>query len=96
MHNLPIVFLQKGQDALVPTPLSHPFFLLLTYKLDSLYPYSSALYDCDCAYASVMREAVPTAKSSVAYRYTDDRRNDPIIPTAGSFFSVRSDKCMWG
>ena len=37
---------------------------------------------------SVIKEAAPSLKSSVAYSYLDDRRDDSILPTNGSLFSV--------
>ncbi|CAM9337543.1 unnamed protein product [Discosporangium mesarthrocarpum] len=35
---------------------------------------------------SIIAESRPSVKGSVAYTYTGDGRDDPIMPTAGSFF----------
>lgn len=37
-----------------------------------------------------MREAHPSYKSSVRYKFVDDRRDHPLLPTQGTYFSVRA------
>jgi hypothetical protein len=37
---------------------------------------------------SIMREAQPSYKSAVRYKFVDDRRDHPLLPTNGSYFSV--------
>lgn len=34
-----------------------------------------------------MREATPSLKSAFKYKFIDDRRNDGVLPTGGTFFS---------
>ncbi len=36
---------------------------------------------------SIMREATPSLKSAIRYKFTDDKRNDRVLPTDGTFFS---------
>lgn len=36
-----------------------------------------------------MREAHPSYKSAVRYKFVDDRRDHPLLPTQGTYFSVR-------
>ncbi|GAB5034459.1 sorting and assembly machinery component 50 putativ [Nannochloropsis oceanica] len=36
---------------------------------------------------SIMREATPSLKSAFKYKFIDDRRNDGVLPTGGTFFS---------
>lgn len=38
---------------------------------------------------SIMREAHPSYKSAVRYKFVDDRRDHPLLPTQGTYFSVR-------
>lgn len=43
------------------------------------------------AYAAslgVVADARPSTKSSVKYTFTDDRRDDPFVPTVGSYFQA--------
>lgn len=36
-----------------------------------------------------MREAHPSYKSALRYNFVDDRRDHPLLPTQGTYFSVR-------
>ena len=36
---------------------------------------------------SIMRLATPSLKSTISYKYKDDQRNHPILPTDGTYFS---------
>ncbi|CAN0564493.1 unnamed protein product, partial [Laminaria digitata] len=55
------------------------------------------------AYAAslaVVAGAKPSVKSSVKYTFTDERRDDPFVPAAGSYFQSTfegaGEEGMWG
>lgn len=48
-------------------------------------PYASA------ASLSVVGDARPSVKGSVKYTYTDDRRDDPLMPTSGAYFQASAE-----